>query len=114
MSNIDLGKIGENLALEYLSKKGYRLLARNLRLFCGEIDILMQEKDSLIIVEVKTKTTSHFATPQEQVHYKKQQKLRQLARALESKFPKRPIRIDVVAVDEEAGKIDHIISAVEG
>ena len=106
-----LGASGEDQALEYLTSKGYRLVGRNIRLFCGEIDLLMQDKNDLVIVEVKTKSDSSFGFASEMITYKKKRKLLQLARALTQKFPRKNIRIDVVAVDEE--KIDHIISAVE-
>jgi len=109
-----LGATGEDLALNYLRKKGYRLIDQNVRLFCGEIDILMQDKETLVIVEVKTKSNLDFGLPQEEVDHHKQYKLRQLAGALAQKFPESLIRIDVVAVDDGADSIDHIINAVEG
>lgn len=108
-----LGKYGEELALKELQNKGYKLLGRNIKLFCGEIDILMQDKDSLVIVEVKTKTDLSFGLPQEMIDYKKKRKLLQLAKALSQKAPQRTIRIDVVAIDEEKKIIDHIVNAVE-
>lgn len=110
----ELGKSGEDLALSYLEKKGYLLVGQNVRLFCGEIDILMQDKKTLVIVEVKTKSNSNSSLPVEKVDRHKQNKLRQLAKALSQKFPDRLLRIDVVGIDEASGKIDHIINAVEG
>jgi len=108
-----LGTYGEELALEYLRKKGWQPVGKNIKLFCGEIDLLFQDGDSLVMVEVKTKTSQDFGLPQEMVNYKKRRKLRQLAKALAQKFPQRTIRIDVVAVDEENNRIEHIMSAVE-
>lgn len=108
-----LGQAGEELALGFLQDKGFKPVGRNVRLFCGEIDLLMQDGKTLVIVEVKTKRGEDFGLPQEMVNYRKQQKLRQLARALIRKFPQSLIRIDVVAVDEGGGKIEHIINAVE-
>jgi putative endonuclease len=109
-----LGASGEDSALEFLIKKHFLLVARNLRLHCGEIDLLMQDGQTLVIVEVKTKSNLTFGLPQEEVDWHKQYKLRQLAAALAQKFPQRDIRIDVVAVDESTNSIDHIVSAVEG
>jgi len=108
-----LGQRGEDAALEYLQNKGFKLVGRNVRLFCGEIDLLMEDKKSLVLVEVKTKTNSSFGLPQEMINYKKRRKLLQLAKVLTQKFPKNLIRIDVVAVDEVSGTIEHIVSAVE-
>jgi putative endonuclease len=106
-----LGLQGEDLALEYLTGKGFILIGRNIKLFCGEIDILMQDKKDLVIVEVKTKSDASFGFASEMITYKKKRKLLQLAKALWQKFPQKKIRIDVVALDED--KIDHITSAVE-
>jgi len=108
-----LGKYGEELAKEYLEKKGYKLLKQNLKLFCGEIDLLMQDGDDLVICEVKTKKSEEFGTPQEEVDFFKQKKLVQLGKALWQIYPEHSIRIDVVAVDEENKKVDHIVNAVE-
>lgn len=109
-----LGSTGEDQALEFLKNKGFYLVGRNIRLFCGEIDILMSDphaKKDLVIVEVKTKSDTSFGFASEMITYKKKRKLLQLARALWQKFPKKNIRIDVVAIDEE--KIEHLVSAVE-
>ena len=108
-----LGKSGEDAALEYLQKKGYFLIGRNVKLFCGEIDLLMKDKKALVVVEVKTKSNRLFGLPQEEVDFHKKRKLLQLAKALTQKFPDAPIRIDVVAIDESADRVDHIINAVE-
>lgn len=108
-----LGNFGEDLALEFLLKKKYKLIKRNLRLKVGEIDLLMQDKETLVIVEVKTKTDKRYGLPQEEVDYHKQRKLRQLAGALTQLFPEAKIRIDVVAIEESINLVEHIINAVE-
>lgn len=111
------GNLGEDIATEYLISKGYKIINRNLRLFCGEIDILAQDRKILVIVEVKTVRGSGFGVAQDLVRYKKQQKLRNLARTLIQEYPKRPIRIDVIGVNlsnPEKPEIEHLINAVEG
>lgn len=108
-----LGQSGEEQALQYLRKKGYVLVGRNLQLKFGEIDLLMRDQKTLVICEVKTKSSARFGLPQEEVDFFKRKKLIRLAKALWQKNPQFLIRIDVVAVDESAGKIDHIINAVE-
>lgn len=110
--NKNLGDQGEELAKEYLEKKGYKFLKQKLKLFCGEIDLLMQKGDILIIVEVKTKSSDEFGAPQEEVDFFKKKKLTQLGKALWQLYPSHSIRIDVVAVDEN-DKIEHIENAVE-
>lgn len=113
--NKDTGNMGEDLAAGYLFQLGYKVLERNLRLFCGEIDILAQDKKTIVVVEVKTVRGSGFGLAQELVRYKKQQKLKLLGRAIAQKYPASTIRIDVIGVDFSCGmpaKIEHIINAV--
>ncbi len=109
----ELGKHGEDLALEFLQKKGYKLIKRNFRLKFGEIDLLMQDKNTFVICEVKTKTSNDFGTPQDEIDFFKRKKLLQLAKALWQIYPGHSIRIDVVAVDENKKTLDHIVNAVE-
>ena len=109
-----LGKFGETQALEFLKRKNYQIIGQNIRFKCGEIDILVQDQDNtLIIVEVKTKTDLEFGLPQEMVNLKKQKKLRQLAKVLAQKYPQHNLRIDVIAIDESSNSIEHILNAVE-
>lgn len=109
--NKETGSFGEDEACRYLESIGYKILERNLRLFCGEIDILAQDKKTIVLVEVKTVTGSGFGSAAELVRYQKQVKLRTLAKSLEQEYPKRTIRIDVVGVYGD--KIDHIVNAVQ-
>jgi len=115
--NKSTGDIGEQMAAEYLEKSGYKILARNLKLFCGEIDILAQDRSSIVIVEVKTVRGIGWGSAAELVRRKKQQKLRLLASAIAREYPGQNLRIDVVSVDfSDFGdyKISHLKNAVEG
>ena len=114
--NKKTGNAGEDAAADYLKKKGYRILERNLTLFCGEIDILSEFRKTIVIVEVKTVRGSGFGAAQDLVRYAKQDKLRLLARAIEQKYPGRALRIDVIGVDYSSGSpiIEHLENAVEG
>ena len=56
----DLGRRGEEAAVEYLREKGYSILARNWRNVHKELDIIAQEDDELVIVEVKTRSRIDF------------------------------------------------------
>lgn len=111
-SNKILGSQGENLALKYLQDKGFILVGQNIRLFCGEIDLLMQDKDALVIVEVKTKSDESYGVASEMITAHKKRKLIQLAKALWQKYPRKTVRIDVVAIDY-SNNIEHLVSAVE-
>ena len=113
--NKSTGNLGEDKACEFLESTGYKIIDRNLKLICGEIDILAQDKKSLVIVEVKSVRGSGFGTAQELVRYRKQNKLKQLARALEQQYPNRTIRIDVVGVEigwDGEVEVEHLINCV--
>lgn len=100
--------------MEYLIKKKYKILGRNINFEFGEIDILAQEGKVIVIVEVKTVRGEGFGLAQDLVRYKKQQKLKLLARAVIQKYPNSTIRIDVIGVDCSGpeSKIEHIENAV--
>ena len=71
-----LGKFGENLAVSFLKKKGYKILERNFVISgFGEIDIICKKKDRVIFVEVRTKSNLLYGTLEESITPKKQQKL---------------------------------------
>ena len=110
--NKTTGNWGEDKAAEYLTTTGYKILERNLKLFCGEIDILAEDNGILVIVEVKTVRGGGWGKASDLVRFKKQKKLRLLALAVAKEYPNRDIRIDVIGIDEE--KIEHIKNAVEG
>ena len=79
MNKRSFGAIGEQLAAEYLEKKGFVILDRNYRSGrFGEVDIVALEKDFLCFIEVKTRTSSNFGSPAEAVGHTKE-KLKSLA-----------------------------------
>ncbi len=96
---------GEDAATKLMKQTGYKILARNLKLSMGEIDILCfdQKSDCVIIVEVKARTRKSSATPmpESSITHAKKKKLRTLAHAIKSRKDCRDkrIRIDVVAVE---------------
>src|SRR5688500_15201915 len=94
-----LGVTGEELAAQLLLKKGYRILARNLKLKYGEIDIVALDGQTLVVVEVKAKSSSLYGLSAEMVTPTKQLKLRRLAELLAERHNKIEYRIDVVTVD---------------
>ncbi len=64
-SHNELGKIGEEIAAQYLLKKGYKILRRNFFFDKAEIDIIAQkEEDTVVVVEVKTRNSDFFGDPQ--------------------------------------------------
>lgn len=75
MNNKFLGGIGEKAAAEYLESQGYRIIERNYKCKLGEIDIIAADKDTVVFVEVKTRSSNTFGQPGEAVNYHKQKKI---------------------------------------
>jgi len=95
-----LGREGEAAARAYLERRGVRILVQNFRCAAGEIDLIGRTRDTLVFIEVKTRTSHAYGPPQLAVHLKKQ---RQIVRAAqwfltEQRVPEVPCRFDVVAV----------------
>jgi putative endonuclease len=111
-----LGSEGEMLGLEYLIGQGYKLLERNWRCRTGELDMIMERDDTVVIVEVRTRRSSAaFGTPAESVDARKQRKLVETAHvySLMRKLDKQ-LRFDVIAIQfDKAGRheLQHIENA---
>jgi putative endonuclease len=75
----ELGRLGEEFAVNYLTKKSYRIVDRGFRLFRGEIDIIAYEGQTLVFVEVKTRMDTEFGAPEEYVTPAKQRQIRKIA-----------------------------------
>jgi putative endonuclease len=95
-----LGRWGEELAAAELVGAGYRLLARNWRCPLGEIDIVASSGRTLVVCEVKTRTSTAYGSPAQAVTPAKARRLRRLAAAWLADGDGRwdTIRFDVVAV----------------
>ena len=100
-ANRCLGKEGEDLALGFLLKRGYRCIARNFRTRSGEIDIIAADGPTICFIEVKTRRTASCGSGADSVTADKQ---RRMARAallfLQSRrLLDTPCRFDVVSID---------------
>jgi putative endonuclease len=78
-SRIQIGKIGEELALEHLKKQGYAIREQNYRSRFGEIDLIAQQGKRIVFIEVKTRRSLKFGTPQAAVTPTKQQQISKVA-----------------------------------
>jgi putative endonuclease len=113
----DKGKIGEDIAVKFLSRKGYKILKRNYRYGHGEIDIIAMDKDVLIFVEVRMKLSDKFGSPEDSVTIKKREQLKKIASAFiqmnEVNFSE--CRFDVIGITFKDGKfnINHIVNAFQ-
>jgi putative endonuclease len=96
-----LGREGEDAAVEYLKRKGFRILDRNWRCSDGELDIVaVDPRHVFVAVEVKTRSGTRFGTPLEAVGRKKLRRLRRLTVTWLTAHGIRydRIRIDVVGI----------------
>lgn len=75
----ELGKSGEDVAVEYLKKKKYKIVCKGFRFLRGEIDVIAYDGDTLVFVEVKTGKSSRFTQPEESVTPAKRKQLRRVA-----------------------------------
>ena len=97
---VALGERGERAAAGFLKEHGYEILEKNYKCKIGEIDVIARRQGRLAFVEIKTRTSAQFGTPQEAVDLRKQEKIFQVAQwyLKEKKLVKIPIAFDVVAV----------------
>ena len=88
------------MALRFLKKNGYRIFVRNYVCKMGEIDIIAKEKDTLVFIEVKTRTSTAFGPPQLAVNSAKQMQLSKVALYFlkEKSLEDVKARFDVVAI----------------
>lgn len=110
----ELGKKGEQLAVDFLLKNGYDIVERNYRFQKAEIDIIAQKADTLAVVEVKTRSTSDFGNPQDFVQPKQIQRLvKAVNEYVVSNALDVEVRFDIVAIVKEgkAFKIEHLENA---
>jgi putative endonuclease len=113
-SHNELGKLGEELAVEYLRENGYTILDTNWTFQKAEIDIIAQIENTLAIVEVKTRSSLEFGLPQDFV---KPKKIQLLVKAVDAYVCERDldleVRFDIVAIYKEGKSfaIEHLIDA---
>ncbi len=98
--NLERGRWGEELAVRHLERMGMTVLDRNWRCRAGEIDIVAADERTLIICEVKTRTTEDFGSPLAAVTPRKLRRLRRLAAAWmrEHGGHAHEVRIDVIGI----------------
>ena len=106
-----LGNRGERIAARYLSRQGYRILARQARNKVGEIDLIAQDGSTIVFIEVKTRSSTQKGHPHEAVDRAKQ---RQLTRTALAWLKQRGLlevrcRFDVVSIVWHAGSPPEIM-----
>jgi putative endonuclease len=99
------GSGAEARALEYLQGHGLRLLARNWRCKLGELDLVMQDGETVAVIEVRSRARSDYGAAAETIDARKQARLIRATRlwlAQRPQLAERPLRFDVVTFDADA------------
>lgn len=105
VSHVEKGQKGEEIAVAFLKKRGYKILHRNWRYKHKEIDIIAREGGNLVIVEVKLRGTDYFGHPSEWVTRRKQGFLIEAAEAYVDTLDEEPeVRFDVISIVDEKGE----------
>ncbi len=111
-----LGRSGEDRAAKHLAKLGYRVLERNYRTRQGEIDLIALDGDTVVFVEVKTRTSDAYGAPELAVDQRKQGRMVKAALGYlrQKKLHQMACRFDVVAIrGEDDPQVDVIRNAFE-
>lgn len=95
-----IGVLGENAAVKYLKKHGYKVLVRNFKCAFGEIDIVARDGSFYVFIEVKSRKNDAFGLPRQAVDLYKQQTIARCAMRwlYENECVGVPVRFDVVEV----------------
>lgn len=110
----ELGKLGEQLAVDFLRKNGYDIIETNFIYQKAEIDIIAQRENTLAVVEVKTRSSIDFGSPQDFV---KPGKIKLLVKAIDEYVIANDldleVRFDIIAVHKEGSEfiIEHLEDA---
>ena len=110
----DLGKSGEDAAVEFLQNNGHQILIRNYRFGKAEVDIISKHVKFIVFTEVKTRSSSAFGNPEEFVDKKKRLLMKRAAdEFMHQQKLDAEIRFDIISVSSEKGelKIYHIQDA---
>lgn len=98
------GKQAERWAADFLQRQGLKLITQNYRSRFGEIDLVMQDADTLVFIEVRLRTSRDFGGAVASIDSRKQQRLISTAQHYLSKLPRLPpCRFDAVLMDDASG-----------
>ncbi len=111
------GNAGEDLGVDYLKGRGFRIVARNYRTRFGEIDIVAEHGGELVFVEVRSLSSSSGHLPEETIGFEKQKRLSLTAQAYlqENRLEDRVARFDILAIeiDGRTSTVRHLPDAFE-
>lgn len=96
----NLGAKGEKTALQFLCRNGYKIITRNFSCKLGEIDIIARQGKTTVFIEVKTRSSCEYGTPQDAINPKKIKHLQRSAQFYIKNYahPEDNFRFDVVSI----------------
>ncbi|MCX5895222.1 MAG: YraN family protein [Proteobacteria bacterium] len=109
-----VGERGEGIALSFLKKNKFKILAKNYTCRYGEIDIIARDRNNILsFIEVKTRTSQSYGAPQEAVHPRKQAQISRVAMEFIQRYnlENYPARFDVIAI--ELSPAGHAINLIQ-
>lgn len=113
MNHVELGKNGEDLAVNQLIKKKHKILERNYRFGKMELDVISKVDDIVVITEVKTRNSEVFGAPYLSVGKSKQRNIIKVANQyIQSKSIDNEVRFDVISIVLNSSK--RVIEHIEG
>lgn len=106
----ELGRRGEELAVGFLKKRGYKIIERNYRCRRGEIDIVAQDKKEIVFIEVKTRRSLRYGLPEEAISFYKREHIIKvgLIYLQQHRLEEVNARFDVVSISMEGEKVKEI------
>lgn len=115
LTHTEIGKVGEEIAKEYLTQKGFTFLASNWRYSRAEVDLIFLDDSIVVFVEVKLRSSDYFGRPEAFVDKKKQKLLASAAAVFceRNNYPGE-IRFDVISIVQHSNgqnQITHIQDA---
>jgi putative endonuclease len=103
----ELGKTGEDLAVNFLTKQGYEILERNYSFQKAEVDIIAKKETVLAVVEVKTRSTNVFGNPQD---FLKPKQIQRIVKAVDNYVTSNQldveVRFDIIAIVKNGNQFD--------
>lgn len=116
MNRKEKGKRGEEIAINYLIEKGYKIVEKNFNCPLGEIDIIAKRDKFICFIEVKYRENKVFGNPLEAVDNKKLHRIKKVLEyyCLKNKIAGCPLKIEVIGITEEDSsyRIDHIKNVI--
>ena len=117
MKTTQTGKVAEQACCDYLRSQGLKYIAANYRCKCGEIDLIMRDRDTLVFVEVRYRSRRDFGGALASIGNNKQNRIiKTVQHYMQNNQVRGPVRIDVVGMgpdNDEGFRFDWIRSAIQ-